>query len=97
MFCVVVHTPASTPIQLDLEEGTSASEVIQKALQCLGLPDNEEIVERAMEGWSLRARRYVEEGKWWSENDIDEYSDRKSGPAGLHQAYRQLYWAVKID
>jgi len=97
MFRVVVYTPASTPIQLDLEEGTSAGEVIQKASQCLGLPDSEEIEGSALEGWNLRARRYVEEGKWWSENDINEYSDRKYGPACLHQADRQLYWAVTID
>jgi len=90
MFRVVVHTPASTPIQLDLEEGTSASEVLQKASQCLGLPDNVEIEGRALEGWRLRARSHVEEGRWWSEKDINEYSDRKFRPACLYQADRQL-------
>lgn len=80
MFRVVVYEPASSPIHLDLEDGTLASEVIRKALQCLNLPDDQGGAEEGMlKGWNLRARKFVEEGHWWSEDDINEYSDRKLG------------------
>jgi hypothetical protein len=80
MFRVVVYKPASSPIHLDLEEGTLASEVIRKALQCLNLPDDHGNAEEGtLKGWNLRARRFVEEGRWWSEDDINEDSDRKFG------------------
>jgi hypothetical protein len=80
MFRVAVYDLASSPIHLDLEEGTLASEVIRKALQCLNLPDDQGNAEEGtLKGWNLRARRFVEEGRWWSEDDINEYSDRKFG------------------
>jgi hypothetical protein len=80
MFRVAVYEPASSPIYLDLEDRTLASEVIRKALQCLSLPDAQGNAEEGtLKGWNLRARRFVEEGRWWSENDINEYSDRKFG------------------
>jgi hypothetical protein len=80
MFHVAVYEPASSPIHLDLEDGTLASEVIRKALQCLNLPDHQGNAEEGtLKGWNLRARRFVEEGRWWSEDDINEYSDRKFG------------------
>jgi hypothetical protein len=80
MFRVVLHKSASAPIRLDLAEGTLASEAIRKALKCLGLPDNQEALQEGdLEGWRLRARRFVEEGRWWSEDDINAYSDRKFG------------------
>jgi len=98
MFRVVVHTPASTLVQLNLEEGDLALEVTRKALQCMEPPNHQGNIEEGnLEGWRLRARRVVEEGRWWSENGINEYSDRKFGPACLHQADMQLYWAVTID
>jgi hypothetical protein len=79
-FRVAVYQTASSPIHLDLEEGTLASEAIRKALKSLGLPDNPGALrEGDSEGWRLMARRVVEEGRWWSENDINEYSDRKFG------------------
>jgi hypothetical protein len=97
-FRVVVYKPASSPIHLDLEEGALASEAILKALQCLGLPDNEGNKEPgSVEGWRLRARRVVEEGRWWSENDINEYSDRKFGSVYSNQADHQLSWVIMID
>jgi hypothetical protein len=81
MFRVVVHKPASGPIQLDLKEGTLALDATREALQYLGPLDNQADAEGGdVEGWKLRARRYVEEGRWWSEDDINEYSDRKSRP-----------------
>jgi hypothetical protein len=80
MFRVAVYDLASSPIHLDLEEGTLASEVIRKALQCLNLPDDQGNAEEGtLKGWNLRARRFVEEGRWWSEDDINEDSDRKFG------------------
>jgi hypothetical protein len=80
MFRVVVYKSASSPIQLDLKKGSLASEVIRKALQHLGLSDNPgDAEEGTSKGWRLRARRFVEEGRWWSEDDINEYSDRKFG------------------
>jgi hypothetical protein len=97
-FRVVVYKPASSPVHLDLEEGTLASEAIWKALQCLKAPDNEASTEEGrLKGWRLRARRVVEEGRWWSENDINEYSDRKFGSEYSNQADHQLYWVIMID
>ena len=87
MFRVVVHKPASSPIHLDLVEGTLASEAIRKALKSLGLPDNQGALQEGdSEGWRLMARRVVEEGRWWSEDDINEYSDRKFGFPSSGQA-----------
>jgi hypothetical protein len=86
-FRVVVHKPASSPIQLDLEEGTLASEAIQQAFKWLGQPGNQGHAEGGtLEGWNLRARRFVEEGRWWSENDINAYSDRKVGSVQVKHA-----------
>ena len=80
MLRVAVYQTASSPIHLDLEVGTLASEVIRKALQCLNLPDDQGHAEEGtLKGWNLRARRFVEEGRWWSEDDINEDSDRKFG------------------
>jgi len=80
MFRVVVYKPASSPIQLDLDEGTSALEAIQRIIQCLNRPDDRGNAEEGtVEGWNLRARKFVEEGRWWSENDINAYLDRKYG------------------
>jgi hypothetical protein len=90
MFRVAVYEPASSPIHLDLEEGTLASETIRKALECLGI--NQVALQVGdLEGWRLRARRHVEEGHWWSENDIKEYSDRKFGISFSGQADYQLF------
>ena len=87
MFRVVVYKPASSPIQLDLDEGTSALEAIRQATQCLNLPDDRGNAEKgALEGWNLRARKFVEEGRWWSEDDINQYSDRKFGVSYICQA-----------
>lgn len=92
MFHVTVYEPASSPIHLDLEDGTLASEVIRKALQCLSLPDDQgDAEEGTLKGWNLRARRFVEEGTWWSENDINEYSDCKFGISFSGQADYQLF------
>jgi len=92
MFRVVIHQPASSSIHLDLDEGASASEALRKALQPLGLPIHHGYTEKEiLDGWRLRARRNVEEGRWWSEDDISEYSDRKSEAVFLNQAECQLY------
>jgi hypothetical protein len=97
-FRAVVYKPASSPIHLDLEQGTLASEATWKALRCLGLPDNEGSTEEGtLEGWRLRARRVVEEGRWWSENDINEYLDRTFGSEYSNQANHQLSWVIMID
>ena len=87
MFRVVVYIPASSPIQLDLDEGTSASKAIRQVIQCLNLPyDRGNAEEATSKGWNLRARKFVEEGRWWSEDDINEYSDRKYGVSYIRQA-----------
>jgi hypothetical protein len=77
---------------LDLEKGTLASEAIRKASQHLGLSDNPgDAEEGTSKGWRLRARRFVEEGRWWSENDINEYSDCKFGfPYSVQADYQQF-------
>ena len=78
MFRVVIHKLASSPVHLDLEEGTLATEAICRVLRSYVPPDYQEGTEEGTsEGWRLRARRVMEEGRWWSENDINEYSDRK--------------------
>jgi len=78
MFRVVIHKLASSPTHLDLEEGTLATGAIRSALKWHGPPNYQGGVEEGTsEGWRLRARRVMEEGRWWSENDINEYSDRK--------------------
>jgi hypothetical protein len=92
-FRVVVHKPASSPIHLDLEGGTLASEAVWKALRCLEASTEE----GRLKGWRLRARRVVEEGRWWPENDINEYSDRTFGSEYSNQAEHQLSWARMID
>jgi hypothetical protein len=98
MFRVVLYIPASSPIQLDLEEGISASEAIRKALKCLDTHNIQGCTEEELpQGWRLRARRVVEEGRWWSENDINEYSDRKSGHGYVNQADYQLPWVMMIS
>jgi hypothetical protein len=28
-------------------------------------------------GWALRARREMEEGRWWSEGEVEGYRDRE--------------------
>jgi hypothetical protein len=91
-FRVVVYKPASSPIHLDVEVGVLASEAIRNALQSPG-PHNIQgsTEEGTLEGWNLRARRHVEEGHWWSEDDINAYSDRKSGILFSGQADCQLY------
>lgn len=79
-FRVVVYKPASSPIHLDCQDGTSASEAIRQVIQCLSLPDDRGNAEEGtLKGWNLRAKKFVEEGRWWSEDDINEYSDRKFG------------------
>lgn len=37
--------------------------------------------ERA-DGWAMRARREMEEGRWWSEEEVEGYRDRESESFG---------------
>lgn len=81
-FRIEIHNPASNSIHLELEDGSKASNAVRGALRRLGdavvgvkLEDRSD---RDLQGWRLRARRSVEEGRWWTEEDIKGYSDRKS-------------------
>lgn len=77
MFRICVYKPTSSPIHLELKEGISASQAIREVSQKLGELGSREYTRDDLEGWKLRAKRVVEEGRWWSEKDIASYSDRK--------------------
>jgi hypothetical protein len=83
IFRVCIYSPTSEPIHLDLQDGILASGAIRQALQLSRQSGGSrtqgqtEDKDGNTEGWRLRARRYAEEGRWWSEDDIKAYSDRK--------------------
>lgn len=79
-FRISVHTTGG-PLELGVKDGTLASDVIRQVLKQqdsgLGIqPTNGH--RRDERGYYLRARRTVEEGRWWSEEDIKVYKDRMS-------------------
>lgn len=80
-FRISVHTTGGR-LELTLKEGTSASEVIRQVLlkqEDIGLGiESKNGDERDEREYYLRARRMVEEGRWWSEEDIKAYKDRMS-------------------
>jgi len=90
MFRVTVHTSGSNrtgSIDLDLEAGTTAGKVIRDVrkesgeayvTQEAGNIGEHESPRREAQEWRLRTRRIVEEGTWWSEKDIEGYTDRES-------------------
>jgi len=79
-FRISVHTTGG-PLELDVKDGTLASDVIRQVLIQgdfgLGI-ESRNGAGRDGRGYYLRARRTVEEGRWWSEQDIKAYKDRMS-------------------
>jgi hypothetical protein len=77
------HRPRE-PIELEIEVGVSAGQVLSQALERLRDlpkgPDSEDPEEEGEEGrrWRLRARRITEEGRWWTEAEVDSFKDRTS-------------------
>ena len=79
-FRISIHTTGG-PLDLDVKDGTLASDVIRQVLRQqdsdLGI-ESKNGNRRDERGFYLRARRTVEEGRWWSEEDIKAYRDRMS-------------------
>lgn len=80
IFRISIHTTGGS-LELDVKGGTSASDVIRQVLKQPGIGlgiESRNGDRRDGRGYYLRARRMVEEGRWWSEEDIKAYKDRMS-------------------
>jgi hypothetical protein len=74
-----IHVHTGRHIELDSKDGIRASEAIQQVLSQSSEDFGSGLTEQ--DGghggkYYLRVRKMVEEGRWWSEDDIKAYRDR---------------------
>jgi len=79
----VAHRPLD-PIELESVNNLSARQVLSRVLERLvdqseGL-NSQDLKGEGEEGrrWRLRVRRTTEEGRWWTEVEVDSFKDRRS-------------------
>jgi hypothetical protein len=72
------------PVSLDIDEGTTAEQVIHQALDRIRDDGKGLFGWKLAEGgqedekWRLRVNRSMEEGRWWTEAEVLAFKDRAS-------------------